>query len=54
MTAVDMECIHKKIMFVRQPTYPHSANLHAQPYKIVIHPLWHMMCSEQKFNTLQI
>lgn len=36
MTAVDMQCIHKKILFVHQPTYPQSASLCAQPYEIVI------------------
>lgn len=55
MTAIDMQCIHKIIIFVHQPTYPHSASLRAQPCKIVIYPLWHMMmCSEQKFNKFQI
>jgi len=54
MTAIDMQRVCNKIMFVCLPTYPHSACLHAHPYKIVICPLWHMMHSKQKFNTLQI
>lgn len=42
----------QKILFILQPQYPYSASLHAQPYRIVIHPLWNMMYSEQKFNKL--
>lgn len=56
MTGLHMQCIHKKIKLFHQPPYTYSVSLHAQPYRIVIHPfryvIWNMMYSEQKFNKL--